>query len=208
MRELPESICKRLSHLSSKKEIFQKAVPLYFVKKSGFNELLVFIPKAKTSNNTNKKQLKSKIIWFNPPFSPSGKTNIGWTFLKLLKLDFPKSNRLHKIFNKDTVKVSYSCMSNMSLIISSHNKRLLRPRTTQYGSNCRTRENWPLQNHCLTPNLLYRADVKNNANKGSTIYFGIAETPFKARFANHSKDLNHEQYKKSTELSKYTRNKN
>ena len=84
-----------------------------------------------------------------------------------------------------------------------HNKRLLRPRNTEYGCNCRTRENSPLQNQCLTPNLIYRADVESNAIKGTKIYFGLAETSFKARFANHNKDFNHEQYKKSTELSKY-----
>ena len=156
-----------------------------------------------TSDNTSKKQRKRKIIWFNPPFSLSVKTNIGRTFLKLLKPHFPKSSRLQKIFNKNTVKVSYSCMSNMSSIISSHNKRLLRPRTTEYGCNCRTRENCPLQNQCLKPNLIYQADVENNANKGTKIYFRLSETSFKARFANHNKDSNHDQHKKSTELSKY-----
>ena len=181
LRELPKSISKRLSDLSSNKEIFQKATPIYFeaLKKSGFNEPLVFIPKTNTSDNISKKQRKRKIIWFNPPFSLRIKTNIGRTFLKLLKQHFPKSNRLHKIFNKNTVKVSYSCMSNLSSIISSHNKRLLRPRITEYDCNCRTRENCPLQNQCLTPNLIYRADVENNANKGTKIYFGLAETSFK-----------------------------
>ena len=132
LRELSKSISERLSDLSSNKEIFQKATSRYFeaLKKSGFNKPLVFIPKTNTSDNISKKQRKRKIIWFNPPFSLSVKTNIGRTFLKLLKQHFPKSNRLHKIFNKNTVKVSYSCMSNLSSIISSHNKRLLRPRIT------------------------------------------------------------------------------
>ena len=52
-------------------------------------------------------------------------------------------------------------------------------------------------------NLIHRADVENSANKGTKIYFDLAKTSFKARFANHNKDFNHEQYKKSTELSKY-----
>ena len=149
---------KRLPDLSSNKEIFQKATtPLYFeaLKKSGFKGPLVFIPKTDISNNTSKKQRKHKIIWFNPPFSLNVKTNIGRKFLKLLKQHFPKSNRLHKIFNKNMVKVSYSCMINMSSIISSHNKRLLKPRTTEYDCNCRTKENSPLQNQCLTANLIY-----------------------------------------------------
>ena len=163
LRKLPTSISKRLSDLSSNKEIFQKSAPVYFeaLKKSGFNEPLVFIPATNASENTSKRQRKRKIIWFSSPFSLSVKTNIGRTFLKLLKQHFPKSNRLHKTFDKSTVKVSYSCMSNMSSIISSHNKRLLRPRTTEYGCNCQTRENCPLQ------------------NKGTKIYFGLAETSFK-----------------------------
>ena len=48
--------------------------------------------------------------------------------------------------------------------------------------------------------LKYRADVENNASKSIKIYFGLAETSFKTQSANHNKDFNNEQYKKSTEL--------
>ena len=99
------------------------------------------------------------------------------------------------------VKVSYCCMSNMSSIISSHNKRLLRPRTIKYGCNCWMRENCPLQNQCLTLNLIYWADVENNSYKVTKIKFGLSKTSFKMWFANHNKDFNHEQW--STELSKH-----
>ena len=150
------------------------------MKKSRFNEPLVFIPKTNTSDNTSKKQLKREINWFNSAFSLSFKTNICRTFLILLKQDFPKSNRFHNIFNKVAVKVNYTFMSNMASIISSHNNRLLRSKTTEYGCNCRTRENSPLQNQCLTPNLIYQADVENNTNESTKIYFGSAETIFKA----------------------------
>ena len=101
------------------------------------------------------------------------------------------------------VKVSYGCMSNISSIIKLHNKGLLKRRTSENVCNCRTRENCPLQNQCLTPNVRYRADVENNTNKGTKISFGLAETSFKAWFANHNKNFNHEQYKEGTELSKY-----
>ena len=82
------------------------ATPIYFeaLEKGGINEPLVFIPKTTTSDNISKKQRKSKIIWFNPPFSLSVKANIGRTFPKLLKQHFPKSNRLHMTFNKNMVK--------------------------------------------------------------------------------------------------------
>ena len=42
------------------------------------------------------------------------KSNIGKTFLNFTERYFPKTNKLRKIFNKNTVKVSYSCMGNMS----------------------------------------------------------------------------------------------
>ena len=75
-------------------------------------------------------------------------------------------------------------------------KRLLRPRNTEYGCNCRTRENYSLQNQCeADPNT--QADVENNAYKGFKIYFGLGETSFKPRFANYNNDFNNEQYKKT-----------
>ena len=62
LRELHKSISKRLSDLSFNKEIFQMATPIYFegLKKSEFNEPLVFIPKTNNSDNTSRKQPKRK----------------------------------------------------------------------------------------------------------------------------------------------------
>ena len=71
------------------------------------------------------KQRKRLIIWHNPPYSANVKTNIGKTFFNLIKKDFAKTNKLHRIFDRNTVKISYSCMSNISSIISGHNKNLL-----------------------------------------------------------------------------------
>ena len=58
----------------------------------------------------------------NPPFDPQVKRNIGKTFLQLMDRNFPPHHRLHKIINRNTVKISYSCMPNMASHISSHNK--------------------------------------------------------------------------------------
>ena len=121
----------------------------------------------------------------------------------MVKKHFPKTNKLHKIFNKNTVKISYSCMNSISSIILGHNKNLLNTNVTQYGCNCWIRKDCPLQNQCLTPNIIYRTDVHCEANKDHKFYFGLAQTPFKERFRNHNRDFNHEQYIKSTELSKY-----
>ena len=76
--------------------------------------------------------MKLKIILYNAPYSANVKTNIGKIFLNLIKKHFPKTNKLHKIFNRNTVKISYSCMSNISSIILGNNKNLLNPTVTQY----------------------------------------------------------------------------
>ena len=60
------------------------------------------------------KQKKRKIIWFNPPYSVNGKTNIGEIFLSLLKKHFPKKNKLHKIFDKNNAKSSFSITNRYS----------------------------------------------------------------------------------------------
>ena len=65
---------------------------------------------------------------YNPPYSANIKTNIGKTFLNLIKKHFPKTSKLHKILNKNTAKISYSCMNNISSVISRHNKNLLNPK--------------------------------------------------------------------------------
>ena len=46
-------------------------------------------------------------------------------FLNLLDTCFPPTNKLHKILNRNTVKISYKCMPNMKQIISKHNKTIL-----------------------------------------------------------------------------------
>ena len=59
------------------------------------------------------------------PYNKNVVTKVGHYFLKLLDKHFPRQHKLHKIFNKNTVKVSYSCTKNIKSIISSHNKRVL-----------------------------------------------------------------------------------
>ena len=67
---------------------------------------------SKEIHQYNSRKRNRNIIWFNPPFSQTIKTNIAKTFFRLLDTHFPRSHSLYKIFNKNTVKVSYSCMKN------------------------------------------------------------------------------------------------
>ena len=77
---------------------------------TGFKEKLGYQQKDVNANsNRNKKKHQRKIIWFKTPVSKSVKTNLGKEFFKLLKRHFPKCHKMSKIFNKNTVKLSYSC---------------------------------------------------------------------------------------------------
>ena len=59
-----------------------------------------------------------------PPFSKNVSTNIGHRFLALVDKHFPKDHKLRKIFNRNTIKISYSCMNNTKQVIDNHNKRI------------------------------------------------------------------------------------
>ena len=121
-------------------DIFDTAKATYeeALHKTCFNEELKYKNKdsKEQTRNEEKSKKRTKIIWFNPPFSLSVKANIGKLFFKLLKKHFPKSNPLSKIFNKNTIKISYSCTRNMKSIMSSHNKKILTPKNKQVRCNC------------------------------------------------------------------------
>ena len=89
-------------------------------------------------------------------------------------------------------------------IILSHNKKILNPvSNAKYGCNCRSKESCPLQNKCLTPKIVYQADVKNVANDEKKFYLRFTEALFKERFCYNTWDFKHTKYRNSTELSIY-----
>ena len=76
-------------------------------------------PDAPRTNRRNRQRNKT---WFNLPYSKNVETKVGKCFLSLVDQHFPHSNPLHKIFNRNTLKLSYSYMSNIKTVISNHNK--------------------------------------------------------------------------------------
>ena len=108
--------------------------------KSGFNDDMIYTPVIESNNSERNKTMERKIISFNPPYSMNVESNIGKTFLKLVKKDFPCNNSFHKIFNNNTIKISYICMRKINSIIASHNKSILRLKAEEYGCNCRNKE--------------------------------------------------------------------
>ena len=46
-------------------------------------------------------------------------------FLSLIDKHFPPHHKLHKLFNRNNVKISYSCLPNIKSIINAHNRKVL-----------------------------------------------------------------------------------
>ena len=84
-----------------------------------------------TTKRRSEKNRRRNITWFNPPFSRNVATIIGWRFHALVNKHFPKGSKLNKIFNRNTLKLSYSCMPNMSAVIRQHNRSILKDRKTE-----------------------------------------------------------------------------
>ena len=58
--------------------------------KSGFNDDIIYTAVIESNNPERKKTRKRKIKWFNPSYSRNVETNIGETFLKLIKNILPQ----------------------------------------------------------------------------------------------------------------------
>ena len=140
-----------------------------------------------------------------PPFFFECHNQCWKVFFKVLRKNFPKTNPLSEIFNKNTVKISYSCTRNIKSVISGHNKQVLQPKPKTKGCNCSDKNTCPLDNKCLTPKVIYWADVTNDTDDTYKYYYylGLAETSFEDRYNNHKSSFRNNQQKTSTVLSKY-----
>ena len=200
IKQLPQAINDRLSNNSTNKQIFDRAKPEYeeALKRSGFSETLTFTKRDKKQRNR-----KRNIIWFNPPYNKAVSTNIARTFLQLIDKHFPKSNKLHKIFNRNNIKVSYSCTRNIHQIISSHNKNIVSTnKESKADCNCRIKTNCPLNGNCKQESVLYKCTV-TTISEPTKVYLGVTEGEFKDRFYKHQSSFNNKTYANSTSLSKY-----
>ena len=129
------------------------------------------------------------VLWFNPHYNSTISTPIGELFLKLLDECIPPGHKLRKAFNRNTVKVSYSTTPNMHQIISAKNSKTLRKSEPEPRQcSCPKNRECPLENKCLTLELIYEAtlDVENHETK---TYIGQASTDFKSRLANHKQSF-------------------
>ena len=147
-KRIPQSIETRLSNISSNEEVFNNAKPEYenALHDAGHNVNLSHKP---TNTNiqkprTQQKERKRIITWFNAPYSKHVKTNIGRKFLALVDQHFPKEHELHKVCNRNTVKISYSCMDSMATVIKAHNNKITNHSDpTPDTCNCRRKKRVP-----------------------------------------------------------------
>ena len=175
---LPKMTEKRLSALSSDEKIFNEVkIPFeYELKNRGFQCNL----KYQHPNNNNSKRNKSRngrVIWYNPPYCSLTDINLGKEFLKLVDKHFPINHFYRKIFSRKTLKISYSCMSNVKSLIQSHNKSVLtkvnnarscnnnrNSINNSIDSHTNTINNNNIDNNILTSNCKDNDNDKSNSN--------------------------------------------
>ena len=223
IKHIPTMIEQRLSTLSSTENIFDthKAPYEKALKDSGY----IYRPikdekdprkikkavnlKYQKPKKSRRKRKPRKIIYFNPPFSKSVKTNVIKLFLGMIDKHFPKGHKLHKCFNRNTVKATYCTLSNMMDKIGNHNGKVLKKESEQRveivngvpEKCCRDQFNCPLMpDRCDQKNVIYQADVRTVNSVMS--YYGLTENEFKKRCSTHRSSFRNIP-KRHTTLSSY-----
>ena len=118
---------------------------------------------------------------------------MGKEFLSLLDRSFPPSNPLHKLFTRQTVKLSYRCMPNMATSIARHNSKVLgadQQRVQPPGCNCKGgAASCPVQGVCKQEGVVYEACVKERVSGKTETYTGLTGRTFKQRWTEHKRDF-------------------
>ena len=211
LSQIPVSVNKRLNAISSSEQIFNDAKTEYgnALKASGHKDALKYEEKQPEDDHKRKtrRRKRREEIFFNPPYNAALKSNLGKEFLKLIDKNFPISHQLHKIINRHTIKISYSCTENMGQVIKKHNAKVLRSEKEKTAMetrlcNCRRKEDCPVGNRCLEESVVYKATL-DCPNGGKAEYIGVTDNSFKTRFNNHNHSFREEKKKSSTTLSTY-----
>ena len=124
--------------------------------------------------SSQKRKRRRNIIWFNPPYNRNIQNNIGREFISLIQRSFPSGHKLRKIFNRNTLKLSYSCMPSVKQIIDGHNKAILKKAETTTlqrdkgkKCNCRKKEDCSLNGEQLQGKVWEPSDVLRHEKRES-----------------------------------------
>ena len=129
--------------------------------------------------------------------------NVTKSFNRIVKESFPPGTLLHKLFNKNNLKLSYSTTMNMSAVISKHNKKILRGGMEEELRNCNCQgglASCPVEGRCREKGVMYKAVISAQGEEDKQ-YIGATATEFKKRWANHKKSMRLEKYRHETTLS-------
>ena len=90
------------------------------------------------------------------------KTKVGMLTLKLIGKHFPKNSELSKIFNRNTIKISYCTMKNMKASIIGMNKKKIENESgNKANQKCfhNDRNPCPVDGKCKEEAVVYKATV-------------------------------------------------
>ena len=157
----------------------------------------------------NTKNRKKKTIWFNPPYIRLNfSTNIGNKFFSLLGKHFSKTHQLHKLFNHNNVKVSYSSLPNFKSVTNGNHKNILNEQEKPSPCNCRNKTSCPLKGSCQHKNFVNSCKVSARDIKQDHLhYISLTEHTFKDRFYKHNNPFTCESKRNSSELPNFIRDK-
>ena len=204
IKQLPVMINKRISDISCNENEFNRAKPYYenALANSGYQVQMKYTP----PDQQVRKNRRRNIMYFNPPFSRSVKTDVGRVFRNLIQKHFPPHHKCRSLFNKNNLKISYSCMQNMGSIIKAHNNKLLNQNQEitpdDKACNCR-KDPCPVDNNCLSSSVIYKAAVKTLPGSAVKNYYGLVEGDFKQRYRTHKCSIENPDYPCQTALSRY-----
>ena len=207
-KAIPRMVHQRLCRLSKDKPAFDdhSGENMEQLMRSGYDVSDLEYSKPPTER---KRRRKRNLIYFHPPFCSSVATKLGRLFRDLVDKHFNQDHKYKKILNKNSIKMSYSCLPNMKAIINSHNKSILNKtnqatNTRRPSCNCRNKDNCPLSGKCLVENIIYKAEVSlPNKPSQDKVYIGSTCNSFKKRFYGHQSSFKNNKNKTSTQLSTY-----
>ena len=112
---------------------------------------------------------------------------MGIKFFSLLGKHFPKTHQLHKLFNRNNVKVTYSSLPNFKSKINGHNKNILNEQEKPFPCNCRDKISCSVKGSCQHKNLVYSWKVSTpDLKQNHPHYFGLTERTLKDRLYKHN----------------------
>ena len=180
---------KSNSDLSGDESAFNNAKVTYesVLKHSGYKREMKFDRQPSTRRNRNRKiSLKNQ---FNPPFSQ----NVRLTLENFFSNQCAKNHRFRKIFNLNTLKLSYCSVANLQSLIKQHNAKVLTDgKKSTRLCNCRYKDSCPLAGKCIAKCIVYKAEVTTTDKR--KLHYGTTGGEFKFRFKNHTRSFRDKRY--------------